>query len=94
MEFEEEVKVPEFAELTTMEGWVHKNQAVLSVIICLFSWGDARTMWILRFLRKKFKQKCLSWLKKIHKSKDFDPSLKIRLDNNLELDKRALGYLK
>lgn len=36
VEFEDEVKFPEFADISTIEGWFHKNQMILGVtIICI-----------------------------------------------------------
>ena len=33
VEFEDEIKFPEFAEISTIEGWFHKNQMILGVTI-------------------------------------------------------------
>ena len=34
IEWEDEVKIPDFAELVTIENWQHKNQNVLQVQTC------------------------------------------------------------
>lgn len=31
IEFEEEAKIPEFAEMATVEGWLHRNPNLLHV---------------------------------------------------------------
>lgn len=33
VEFEDEVKFPEFADISTIEGWFHKNQMILGVTV-------------------------------------------------------------
>ena len=51
IEFEEEVKVPEFSELSSIETWVHRNPNLLNVLLDLSSSEDTHTILILRHLK-------------------------------------------
>lgn len=70
-QYEQEVKIPDFSELSTLEGWVHKNQMILNVINSLiFSWEDVLILLILLYPKIKFKLLQANLHKKILKSKD------------------------
>ena len=70
IEYEEEVKIPEFGELSSAETWVHRNANVLNVNVELFSLEDVRIGSILPPPRTNSKRSRLNWHRKILRYKD------------------------
>lgn len=71
IEPEEEIKIPDFSELSTLEGWVHKNPMILNVMnLYIFSWEDAHILLIHHYLRNNLRLLLMNLLKKILKFRD------------------------
>jgi hypothetical protein len=70
VDYSEEFKMPDFAELSNLENWVHFNPYLLKVFIPLFSWGEPVTMLIPKFQKNRKRKSSQNWVKPIPKSKD------------------------
>jgi hypothetical protein len=67
VEYEEEPKVPEFAELSALESWTHRNQNVLNVLPPPRSLAGVRTTSTPPSPRTRSRQPLPNWQKRTQK---------------------------